>query len=500
MRRTVFLRRPAPVIVAVGMALGLLFFVGRALWTRREAPAPTQTVGNVRIAVANTPDPPRVGDNMFTLRVWDASGRPVHGARVETIVSMPAMGAMPYMESRGVVTENKLGVYRSAYGLAMAGEWDVLIRVRPPQGGAVESMYRLSTSTHGLAFVGGTAAAGASTAAETAATPLASSPTGAITVESTRRQELGIRTERIGVRDLATTIRVTGRVDYSERRQAEVALKFGGWVREMRADFTGRPVRAGEVLFTVYSPELYTTEREYLDALHAEHRGDLAADLAAAARERLALWGISSRDIAVIARSGRPRYALPITAPVSGIITEKSIVQGSAFTAGQVLYRIAPLDPVWVLASVYQMDAPNLRLGMPATIHMPSTDAPSAGGRVSYLAPSLATDTRTLQVRIEVPNPRGRLRPGMFVTVELETPRRPALAVPASAVVPTGERNIVFVDVGAGRLTPRDVQLGPQSGDYYPILGGLSAGDVVVTSGNFLIAAESKLRSAGGTP
>jgi Cu(I)/Ag(I) efflux system membrane fusion protein len=466
-----------------------------------ESKAPLQPIGGLQIGVSNTPDPPHSGDNALTIVVRDAAGKPVHGAAVDAVVSMPGMGAMPRMESRGKVQEVSSGVYRAEYGLAMNGEWDVNVRVRPKSGAAAEAAFRLSTSTRGLAFASGTPAAGQ--APHSAAAPgTGSAPEGVITIDAARRQEIGIRTAPVQSRELATIVRAAGRVTYDETRQSEVTLKFSGYVRELRVDFTGRPVRAGEVLFTAYSPELWSAQQEYIEALRATSDSSMAipgpseSALAIAARRRLQLWDITPAEIQQIAREGKPREAIPIVAPTSGVVTEKNVVRGSAFTAGQVLYKIAPLDPAWVIASVYQVDLPLLGLGMPAALTNPYLDEHSRHGRVSFISPALQAETRTGQVRVEVPNARGDLKPGMFVNVELSVALGRRLAVPESAVLPTGERRIVFVDLGEGRLAPRDVQLGARAGDYFEVLSGLKAGEIVVTSGNFLVAAESKLKSA----
>ncbi|PYP39977.1 MAG: efflux RND transporter periplasmic adaptor subunit [Gemmatimonadetes bacterium] len=487
--------------------------------------APLQPVGGLQVGVANTPDPPHSGDNALIIVVRDAAGKAVRGAAVDAVVSMPAMGAMPYMESRGKVKEVKPGVYRAEYGLAMNGEWDVNVRVRPKGGAAVEAAYRLSTSTPGLAFAGGTPSAGRDKAVEgmpgmsgmsgmsgmpaTGSSQEQAGPgagmesaPGTITIDAARRQEIGIRTAPAQIRNLSATVRAVGRVAYDETRQTEVTLKFSGYVRDLRVDFTGRPVHAGEVLFTAYSPELWSAQKEYIEALWVAGDSSVVVpappetELAMAARRRLELWDITPGEIQQIAREGKPREALPIVAPVGGVVTEKNIARGSAFTAGQVLYKIAPLDPAWVLASVYQVDLPLLRVGMAASLTNPYLDERSRHGRVSFISPALQAETRTGQVRVEVPNPRGDLKPGMFVNVELEVALGKRLAVPESAVLPTGERRVVFVDVGNGRLAPREVQLGARAGDYFEVLSGLKPGEVVVTSGNFLVAAESKLKSA----
>jgi Cu(I)/Ag(I) efflux system membrane fusion protein len=177
-------------------------------------------------------------------------------------------------------------------------------------------------------------------------------------------------------------------------------------------------------------------------------------------------------------------------------VVEKNVVRGSAFTAGQTLYKIAPVDPVWVIAGVYQFELPLVREGMRATVIPPFQGEAARGGVVSYINPYLDPETRTGEVRLQVPNPRGDLKPGMFVDVSLERELGERLAVPESAVLFAGDRRVVFVDLGDGRFAPRDVTLGPKAGDYYEVLGGLEPGVVVVTSGNFLIAAESRIQSA----
>jgi Cu(I)/Ag(I) efflux system membrane fusion protein len=325
---------------------------------------------------------------------------------------------------------------------------------------------------------------------------------GVVSLDPARRQAIGVRTAPVAKRRLKTTIRAAGRVAYDETRRAEISLKFNGWVREIHVDYTGKLVRAGEPLLSVYSPELLTAQQEYLESLRAASPDSAAGgggdpDLAAAARQRLLRWDIGAAQIDAIARSGKPMEAVPIVAPAGGVVVEKNVVRGSSFAAGQTLFNIAPIDPVWVVASVYQYELSLVREGMGATVEAPTPGEPARRGRVSYINPYLDPETRTGEVRIQVPNPRGDLKPGMFVEVALERDLGERLAVPESAVLYSGERRVVFVDLGDNRLAPRDVTLGAKAGDYYEIVGGLNAGEIVVTSGNVLIAAESKLRSAG---
>ena len=489
-----------------GTAVLLIAFAGCARKEARTAAgSATQgtamdEVGPFRVAVRNRPETPSVGDNALIITMQDTLGKPVSGAHVESRVVMEAMGAMPRMESRGVPREVAPGDYEVKYGIAMAGEWNLGIQIRHLNG-AADADYRLSTSVNGATFAGGTPPLRAG-APGAGAAGMSADESGAVRIDPSRRQSIGVRTEPIQVRELATTIRAAGRVTYDETRRTEVSLKFAGWVRDIRVDYTGKPVQAGQVLFTAYSPELVSAQQEYLTALGAggnggaEPSGPADPELAAAARERLLRWDVRPSQIDEIARAGKPIEALPILAPTSGVVLEKSVVQGSAFTAGQTLYKIAPIHPVWVIASVYPYELSFVRLGMTATVLSPFLPERSRQGKVSYIDPYLNPETRTAQVRVVVPNARGDLKPDMFVDVVLSASLGKRLGVPESAVLYAGDRRVVFVDLGDGRFAPRNVTLGAKAGDIYEVVGGLKAGEIVVTSGNFLIAAESKLKSA----
>jgi len=482
------------VVVAVG--------AGAWLWLGRPSGGavpdlPMQQVGDYQVGVATSPDPPRPGENVATIVVKDAGGKPVRGAQVDPRFVMEAMGQMPRMESRGKVTEVSPGVYRATYGLSMPGEWDVHVKLTPQDGTPVSADWRLSTSVDGLAFVSGSVpGGGAGATAEAAGDGTLAPGEGEVRIDPTRRQALGIRVAPVEMRELATRVRAAGRVAWDETRVRDVTFKFGGFVRTLTADFVGRTVRKGEPLLTFYSPELLAAQQEFIESNAAASRDPGARDLAAAAKRRLELWDIPAAQIEGIAREGRPRDVLPVLAPVTGVVTEKRVVNGSPFNPGDVLFRIAPLDPIWVMASVFQSDLPLVKPGAPVTIVMPNLEGGTRTGRVAFVDPMLAPETRSSAVRVEVSNPRGDLRPGMFVDVNLEVKLGRRLAVPESAVLPTGERRVVFVDLGDGRLAPREVQLGARAGDWYEVRSGLVAGDRVVTSGNFLISSEAKLKTA----
>jgi Cu(I)/Ag(I) efflux system membrane fusion protein len=464
--------------------------------------APARSVGAYQIAATTDPDPPAVGENRLTLVIRDAGGKAVTGATVEMVAYMPAMGAMPYMESRGEIREEKPGRYTASYGLSMAGDWEVTLRVRPAGGAPVEAAYRVSTNTKGVSFVSGTKAPGAAGAANAADTSAAAdTAVAAVTIDAARRQSLGIRVEPVSRRTLTLPIRAAGRVAYDETRVTEVSLAYSGWVREVTADFTGEPVSQGQTLFRAYSPDLLSGQNEYLEArnaLRADTSRTDVAELLAASRRRLELWGVAAEDLRALERTGRASETLPVRSPASGVVLEKAVVRGSPFNAGQVLYRIARTNPVWVLASVFPADLPYVRTGLAARVHDPEAPGGVRSGRVSFVAPDVQDQSRTGTARIEVANPKGALKPGQFVDVELDVPLGEHVAVPQSAVLPTGTRRLVFVDLGDGRLAPREVVLGPRAGDWYAVTSGLAAGERVVTSGNFLVASESRLRSATG--
>jgi Cu(I)/Ag(I) efflux system membrane fusion protein len=507
MKRRMRMRHQAAAVACAAVSILAAISGCDRMDKERSGPAAAvgQSAGEWRVQLTNRPDPPRVGDNDLTVEIRDLGGAPLRG-RLEVVITMESMGTMSRMESRGVVRPVGPGRFRARYGLAMSGDWDLSLRILPDSGSPAEARYRLSTTLRGLAFAGGTPptfAAIPESGAIAGARGDGDVP-GAVQIEPARWRALGILTERVQVRPLVAAVRAPGRVVFDEVRRADVTLRVDGFVRDVRVGVTGQAVRKGDVLMTVYSPALWSAQQEYLESRRAARAdsggaalGDASRDLVAAARTRLRLWGVGEDDLAELDRTGRAREAVPIRAPMAGVVAEKNVVLGSAFVTGQVLYRIAGLDPVWVIASVPQSDLSQVRVGAPARVRDPNHDRPARRGTISFVSPSLDSLTRTGEVRIQLPNPGGALRPGAYLEVELGTAEVRALAVPESAVLATGERHMVFVDLGDGRFGPREVQLGRRAGGYYEVLGGLTAGEAVVTSGNFLVAAESRLRSGG---
>ncbi|MES2358735.1 MAG: efflux RND transporter periplasmic adaptor subunit [Gemmatimonadota bacterium] len=325
---------------------------------------------------------------------------------------------------------------------------------------------------------------------------------GSVTLTASQIHQFGVTFGTAEVRPLTSETRTTGTVTFDETKMAQIAPKFGGFVDRLYVNSTGQQVRRGQPVLDIYSPELLAAEQELLLAGQVDRSIGKSSvpgiptgqtDLADASRRRLQLWDISDAQIDQILRTGRVRRTLTLYAPVSGIVVEKKVLQGQAVTSGEELYTIADLSDVWVDAQLREVDAANVRVGSPADIVFTGLPRHSYKGRVAYVYPTLQPEARTITARIVVPNTAGVLKPGMYATVRLSTPSRSALTVPNSAILQTGDRNIVFIDMGNGILMPHDVELGRVAGEHTEILSGLEAGQRVVTSAQFLLDSESNL-------
>jgi multidrug efflux pump subunit AcrA (membrane-fusion protein) len=325
---------------------------------------------------------------------------------------------------------------------------------------------------------------------------------GSVQLTADQIRQFGVTFGTVEQRTLTGEVRTVGIVNFDETRMARIAPKFSGFVEKLYVGFTGQSVRRGQPLLKVYSPELVSAQEELLLAAGLDRSlGESAVpgvpagspDLAAAARRRLRLWDISEAQIDEILRSGKVRRTLTFYAPVSGIVTEKNVLQGQAVQAGENLYTIADLSEVWVETEIREADAGSVREGSTATVEFAAFPGRPIAGRVQYVYPTLQEQARTLKARIAIPNPDGRIKPGMYANVKLSAPGRAALTVPTSAVVNTGVRKMVFMDMGNGKLMPMDVETGRTAGEYTEILSGLEPGQRVVTSAQFLLDSESNL-------
>lgn len=320
---------------------------------------------------------------------------------------------------------------------------------------------------------------------------------GTIVVDPAHRAELGVRMAKVVRAPMARSIRAVGRVAYDEKRLEDVTLKLGGFISKLAVSETGQPVKKGQLLFTLYSPDLYAAQQEYLLAREgaAASGGSRGDYLVRAAERKLELWGVSRAQIDALAKRGAPDEDVPFYAPATGFVIEKDVVEGAAVMTGQRLFRIAALDRVWVEAEVYEADLAQIRKGQRALVTLSYLPDRRYEGTVAYVYPYLDASSRTARVRIELANDKLELKPDMYASVAFQVELGPRLQVPIGAVVYTGPRRLVFVDAGGGRLRPQEVALGARNEDMVEVVSGLTEGQQIVASGNFLIAAESRIRS-----
>jgi RND family efflux transporter MFP subunit len=335
-------------------------------------------------------------------------------------------------------------------------------------------------------------------------TPAAEPSRGDVAIDTRRQQLIGVRIVPVERVTLATSVRTTGVVRYDETRQTDVNVKIDGWIRDLYVDFTGQPVRRGERLFTLYSPELLATQNEFIFALRNRDQAqaaslddarEYATRLVDAARQRLSLWDLSPEQLRAIEDARQPIPAITVTAPASGFVLEKTALKGMHVDSGQTLYKIADISSVWVDADVYEQDIQYVRIGARATIALDAYPGQSFTGRAVYVYPTVDPQTRTAKVRFQLPNPGGRLKPGMFANVELRTAERRSLTVPANAVLDSGTQQTVFVATGDGVFTPRPVKTGGRQGDALEVIEGLKEGEQVAASATFFLDSESQLRA-----
>lgn len=331
---------------------------------------------------------------------------------------------------------------------------------------------------------------------DTAAAPSSSTVGGYanVSLPPARQQLIGVKLGRAELRTIAAATRTVGRVAVDERRMSQIHAKFEGVIESLHVSFTGQPVRRGQPLLAIYSPDVLATQHELI--LAQRNRTDFGRELADAARHRLRLWDMSDAEISQVARTGRAIRAITLRSPVSGVVLRKNALLGARIMPEDTLYEIADLSSVWVLADVYESEMANLRLGQTAQVTLASAPGRTWAGRITFVSPVLDEATRTAKVRLEIANPDGLLKPDMYANVELQQSATPVLTVPDSAVLQTGTRSVLFVARGNGQFEPREVQTGAKGGGYIEIRRGVAAGETVVVDANFLIDSESRLKSA----
>jgi Cu(I)/Ag(I) efflux system membrane fusion protein len=323
-----------------------------------------------------------------------------------------------------------------------------------------------------------------------------------IEISAERTQLMGMRTAQVSRRQLAPQLRTVGFVSANESSLAIITTRFTGWVEDLRVAQSGQRVKKGDVLATVYSPELLTAQQVFLNAVkwtdqrNPQPGAQPGGGLEGEARKRLELLGIARDDIAELSRRGKPFDAMPIRSPVGGYVAKKGALPGLYVQPGTELFQIADLSTVWVVADVYESDMSRIQVGQDGRLLLGAYPGEAFTGRVQFIYPAVNPESRTLQARMEFKNPGLRLRPGMYGDVVIELASAEGLAVPTDAVVDTGELQYVFLVRGGGRFEPRVVRLGARGDGLVQLLEGVSAGDVVVTTANFLVDSESRLRAA----
>jgi Cu(I)/Ag(I) efflux system membrane fusion protein len=329
---------------------------------------------------------------------------------------------------------------------------------------------------------------------------------GEVYITPEKIQRIGVRSEEVKEMPLKKVIRTVASVDYDERRLFSVNTKIEGWIERLYVNATGREVKKGEPLLDIYSPDLVSTQEEYLLALETKRRlgpGALpeaiegAESILDATRRRLRNWDISDAQIEALEKTKKPTKTLTLHSPVDGVVIEKMAFQGMKAMPGEKLFQIADLSNVWLYANIYEYELSLAKVGQKAKVTINAYPGETFHATVSYIYPYLDAETRTARVRLEMSNPRLRFKPGMYANVELESLISPkAVVVPEEAVLDTGERQAVILDLGAGRFKILDVKVGLKGEGYYQILSGLAPGWKVVTSANFLIDSESSFRAA----
>lgn len=457
--------------------------------TLANNPMPYYQTGELEIGVTTAPTTPLVGENRLIIELKEPGGAPVSDVVINAYVEMPAMGAMPAMRKSVSLQNTTPGRYEGTLTLSMRGEWPLTITINDPKHGDHRLQFDLATNRQGLTLATGAKSMGSVRAGIDDASTV-------ITIDNRRWQMIGVKTGKVTNQNLIKSIRAVGQVKFDERLFSNITLKFNGYIGDLKTDYVGAAVQKGQVLFTVYSPELLAAQQEYLQTL--KYRKDRGSEdtLLRASRQRLALWDMSPQEIEALEQRGTPKDYISIYAPRTGTLIERHIADGSAARMGQTLLVIADLSRVWIEAEVFEADLELVSVGMAATVRLPYLPKHSGYlATVEYIYPYLAGDSRTGRIRMSLDNLAGELKPDMYTEVSLQVDLGNRLSVPEEAILVAGKSRVVFKDLGGGRLQPVWIQTGRRAGGYVEVLTGLSLGDAVVTSGNFLIAAETRLKT-----
>ncbi|MCA9458068.1 MAG: efflux RND transporter periplasmic adaptor subunit, partial [Nitrospira sp.] len=324
-------------------------------------------------------------------------------------------------------------------------------------------------------------------------------------VTPARQQLIGVTTALVGMQPLQTVIRAVGRVEYDEQRLTHVNLRISGWVEDLFVDYTGQLVRKGQPLFTLYSQELVSAQEEYLLAVKANAQiqdsplrevRHQTTQMVQSAHDRLRLWTLTDAQIDELARRGKPQTYVTIYSPVTGYVMNKKVFKGMYVKPEMTLYAVADLSTIWVLAEVFEYEMPFVQVGQKGTLTLAAYPGETFQGEITFIYPYLNQEARTNKVRLVFKNPKLRLKPDMYGTVQIQVNRGRKLVVPEEAVLDSGTRQVVYVVRGEGMFETRHVTLGPKVGAYYEVVEGLAQDERIATSGTFLLDSESKLMTS----
>lgn len=423
-----------------------------------------------------------VGANALDLVFPGAAGETLSLKDLLVTIYMPAMGSMPRMEAQPTIKSDGKGKFRVEFELSMAGTWEIEIRTsKDPAGNAY--FYSLTTGIPGVNDKNNPQA--------TATTPPShGAPT--LDIGPARLQKVGVTFASAKIQTLTKTVRAVGLVESDNTKKSEVTLRFSGYVEKQYKGQIGDFVEAGTPLFTVYSPEIVAAQGEFL-----LHHGDAgSANLNLATRERLRNLGLSERDLTRIQKSGKTQRTVTITAPQAGTLLEVNVREGSSFAQGQLLYTIGDLSKTYIVARVFQRDLGDLKIGQGVEIETPEREDSSGSGSIDLIYPNITEGEGTANVRVRVPEKSATLKPGTYAVLYFPVDYGQKLTIPSEAVLYSGKHQYVFVDLGSGRLEPREIKIGRSSDTLVEVKSGLTEGERVLASGAFLISSEAQLRSA----
>jgi Cu(I)/Ag(I) efflux system membrane fusion protein len=463
---------------AIRFALALLAAQACA---KPKDPSGAIHLGDIAAELRVDPDPPRAGDNSLHVELRDAQGKPIQGAQLQFVYDMPAMGAMPEMKGGGDSKAMGGGNYEVSYALPMLGDWSIKLGIDAPGHPHAELRFKVSPPHKGYTL-------------ETHAVPAREGEAQMLHVPAERQQLIGVVYAQVERRPLSLSLRASGRIEVDETQLKDVVLKYDAYVEKLFVDQTGQTVKAGQPLLALYSPELLAAEQDYLVAQRSRTvpGGDA---LLRAAEARLKLWNLTESQLAALRKRGSAQARVVIASPASGTVLEKNVVAGSKAMAGTVLYRVGNLGRIWVVADLFESDAPYLRIGQRATLTLPFAGAAPLQGTVQFVYPTVDEKTRSVRARLAFPNASLALKPGMFADVKIEVPLGTRLAIPDDALLASGEHRYAFVKRGEGELQAVEVEAFAVGG-YDEVLRGLAEGDEVATQATFLLGSEAQLRSA----